>query len=1038
MSNLFYRNTRLLVLSVVMIVVAGMSSFFVLPRLEDPELTPRFAIVTTRFPGATAERVESLVTEKLEEELQEIDELKEVQSVSRAGSSTLVLELDDTVYQVAEVWSRIRDKLDDARNQFPAGVLKPDIDEITTKSYAVITALKWTQDDRPNYAILRRKTQQLEDRLRAVTGTEDVDVFGDPEEEIAVELRPAELAARGLTAADVARQLAASDAKVAAGQLRSTYGDFLLEVGGEFDSIDRIAQTPIQFGSEGQVVRLSDVADVRKGISQPPRSLSVVEGTDAIVLGALVDSKVRIDLWARDVDKILTQFESELPRGVELTRIYEQSKYVEARLGTLMGNLAVGGLAIVVVILLMMGWRSALIVSVALPLSTLMVLTGLRLLEVPLHQMSITGLILALGLLIDNAIVIVDEVQVRLRAGVTRAAAVSDSVRHLSIPLLGSTVTTALAFSPLALMPGPAGEFVGTIATSVILAIFSSLLLALTVIPALSALASQIEGRAQHWWQSGYTNDHMTAVYRAVLVQLFRRPWWGMALAVVLPVFGFIQARHLPEQFFPPADRNQIHVEIELPAHGSIQATKQLTIQAREQLLANSRVKRVSWFLGESAPSFYYNIVKRREFAANYAQGLIELDSAEDIGPLIHQLQKELDELLPEARVLVRQLEQGPPFDAPIEVRVFGPDLETLRELSQQVREVLAAIPDVVHTRDNATETLPKLVLQVDEEEARLVGLDNQMIAEQLDALLEGVVGGSILEETEQLPVRVRVAGSQRANLSSLASLDLVLPLSGERVPLGSLAKIQFVPDSAAIPRHNNQRLSQVQAFTTAGVLPSIVLAEFKDNLAASGFELPPGYRLEYGGESAKRNDAVGNLMSSVGVLMVMMVATLVLSFSSFRMAALIGVVAILSVGLGLGSLWLFGFSFGFMAIVGTMGLVGVAINDAIVVAAAIRDDEQARAGDPEAIADVVVRSTRHVLATTVTTIVGFLPLVLSGGGFWPPMAVAIAGGVTGATILALCFVPSAYVLVMCRRCTAITVKKSIPIVMEHRESLAV
>lgn len=1051
MSDLFYRYPRLMVLTIALILVGGMSSYYVLPRMEDPLLTERAAMVVTRFPGADAERVESLVTEKLEQTLQEIDEIKEMRSLSRSGISTVNIELRDDIYEVDSVWSRIRDKLDDARPALPAEALDPMFEQLDVKAYALITALTWSPMDgstenagqTPNYAILRRLAEQLDDNLLAISGTQEVDTFGDPEEEIVVEVDQSKLAALGLTVQSVSDQLRASDSKISAGRFRNR-DDLLLEVSGEFESLDRIGRVPISYGTEGRFVRLADVASIYKGVMQPPSSLALVHGKPAIALGALVRPSIRIDHWSSVADATLSDFRDSLPRGIELHTIFQQNDYVETRLAGLLGNLVLGGIAVVSVILVMMGWRSAIIVGTALPLSALMVLTGMRMLEIPIHQMSVTGLIVALGLLIDNAIVIVDEVNVRLREGSSPAHAVSRSVGHLALPLMGSTITTALAFAPIALMPGPAGEFVGSIAVSVILAIASSLILALTVVPAITAMSARpSEGgvddkhSAIHtaWWKDGVYLPRLLTIYHRGLRSMFARPAIGVAAGVAVPLVGFLQFSQLPEQFFPPADRDQFQIELELPSTTSVTETLETAIRMRRQLLQHDDVQEVSWFLGESAPSFYYNVIPRRRDTSSYAQAMVQLTRGQEPLSIIRRLQRELDQSFPESRVLVRQLEQGPPFDAPVEVRLFGPDLQVLRRLGDQVRVAMSDSANVVHTRADLTETVPKLTLSVDEDEARLAGLDHSEIANQLNSTLEGAVGGSILEETEELPVRVRVPNRQRAEVRSIASLELLGPMMSDTshngVPLSALASFSLEPQSASIPRFNQRRMNEIQAYVTAGVLPDTVLAEVREYLAQSSFELPAGYSMQLGGEAAKRDDAVGNLMVNVGILMVLMVATLVLSFSSFRMAGIIGIVAFLSAGLGIGALWLFGYPFGFMAIVGTMGLVGVAINDTIVVLAAIREDEQARQGVPAAVSKVVVRSTRHVVATSLTTIVGFLPLLLGGGGFWPPLAVSIAGGVGGATILALFFAPSIYILAMCRCCeTAQDVQPEWPVDM--------
>jgi multidrug efflux pump len=1020
MSDLFYRNRRLLVLAIVLIVVAGLSAFESLPRLEDPELVPRNAIVTTRFPGADTERVEALVTDLVEQELFDVEEIKILESTSRAGISIIQVELQDEVVNVDEIWSRIRDKLNDVEPELPTGAFVPELEDLEVRGYALITALTWQNDSPVNYAFLRRLAEGLEDEFRRIEGTENVELFGEPDEEITVEIDAPRLASMGLTVGDVSRQISQSDSKVSAGLMRnSTTGNVLIEVEGEMDSLDRIRRTPISFGRDGQFVGLSDVATIKKEIRQPASDLALVGGKPAVAIGVFVESDFRVDRWANVARDKIAGYAASLPKSVGLEVVFDQSRYTDARLDSLLENLGLGAVAVVVVLLLMMGWRSAFIVSMALPLSSLMVLSGMQLLGIPMHQMSITGLILALGLLIDNAIVMVDEVGEHLQRGMTPNESITRSVRHLAVPLLGSTLTTAFAFAPIALMSGSVGEFVGTIAVSVVLALFSSLFLAMTVIPALTGIISHIgqSSEQQAWWQVGLSSSWLASAYSAALDRVFARPTLGIALALAMPVGGFLSATQLIEQFFPPTGRDMFQVEIELPTYASLTQTQNAANRARDIMVASPQVRDVHWFMGKSAPSFYYNLVSDQKEAAYYTQGIVQLVSADDTVELIRQLQDELDEAFPEARVLVRQLEQGPPFDAPIELRLYGPNIDRLSELGNQARAALSSVPDVIHTDADLTESLPKLSIRVDEEEARLAGLNHESIARQFNATLEGAVGGSLLESTEELPIRVRMANSGRGNLVQIASLDLLSAASStdkqrKTIPATALGEVELVPERAVIARRNGRRVNVVRGYITAGVLPGKVLADYRKQLETGALNLPTGYEMEFGGEFAERNKAVGSLSASLGILGVVMAATLVLSFGSFRLAGIIALVAAMSGGLGFGSLWLFGYPFGFMAIVGTMGLVGVAINDSIVVLAALREDKLARAGDRVATREVVVRSSRHVLATTFTTIAGFLPLILEGGGFWPPLAITIAGGVTGATLLALVFVPSAYLIV--------------------------
>lgn len=1020
MLDLLYRNPRLLILSVGIIIVAGLSSYQALPRLEDPHLLSRWAKVTVLFPGAGAERSEELVTKKLEDAIREVPEISEIVSQSRSGVTTLILELGDDVHDVDEVWSRVRNKIGDAQDEFPYGVLEPDFEVIDSGSFALMVALCWTQDSEPNYATLRRLAKDFEDVLRGVRGTSKVRVVGDPNEEILVEIEAEKLATLGLTARDVAEQIRASDAKVSAGVFRSGKTNVVLQIESELDSLERIARIPIQCVADGRFVQVGDIAQIRKGITEPVSDLAIVSGQPAIVLAVRMSPDLRIDRWTEAARAALSQAELQLPHEVRLHTVFEQNHYVQKRLVGLYRNLAFGAGAVTLVMLLMMGWRSSLIVAgLALPLTVLMVVAGLKFMGIPIHQMSVSGLILALGLLIDNAIIAVDAVRENLRSGHSPQRAVVLSVRHLAIPLFGSTLTTALAFAPLALLPGSIGEFVGAIAVSVILAIFASLLLSLTVIPTVTAMSSSRKGGdSNSWWNHGVSLPRLTAWYRRTLDGVVARPVYGILLGAALPVSGFLVAGTLAEQFFPPEDRDQFQIEVHLAPQSSVSQTVGTVKQAREFLLDYDEVRSVDWFVGRSAPSFFYNLLARQEHAAPYAQAIVRTASAAS-PELLRRVQADLDGKFPGARTLVKQLEQGPPFDAPVEVRIFGPDIERLRDAGEQVRQILAKIPEVTHTSADLSETKPRLALVVDEEQARLAGLNHATISHQLDTALEGAVGGSVVDATEELPIRVRVSNRERADLGRIASLDLVsqVPNAERRqafVPLTALTSIDLVPELAIIPRRDGRRVNEVKAYIQAGVLPDVVLDQLKQSLAE--FELPPGYSLSFGGEAAERNHAVANLMTNVAPLLVLMISSLVLSFKSFRMAAIIGVVGVLSIGLGFGTLWLFQYSFGFMAIIGTMGLVGLAINDSIVVLAALQADTNARQGDARSVREVIVRSTRHVLSTSLTTMAGFTPLVLWGGQLWPPLAITIAAGVAGATLLALYFVPAAYLLVCTTR----------------------
>jgi multidrug efflux pump subunit AcrB len=1035
LSAMFYKDLRLTALTLLLIAASGISSFFVLTRREDPMLTPRVAQVSTIFPGANAERVEALVTEKIERKLRDVPEIKQLMSNSRAGASFITIELMDEVRDPARIWPRVRGKVEDSISLLPKGALRPEFDEVEMSAYAWIGGLTWTDSSQPSYAVLRRLALELKDQLLTVEGTKRIDLYGDPKEEVLVELDATQMAATGITPAMIARRLSEADVKSSAGMLRSDSGETVVQFNNQFDSLEDIADAEIDTATPGHSLRLKDIATLSRGTPEPALDKALLDGRPAVFVGVFLRNDYRIDRWTQAIAPVLQSFSQSLPPSVKLELLMEQNGYVSQRMNSLASNMLMGIAAVTVATFLLMGWRSSLLVTATLPVASLMVLTGMRILDIPIHQMSVTGLIIALGMLIDNAIIAADEVEISLRRGFSAADAALDMVARLFAPLVASTLTTVFAFAPIALMEGPSGEFVGSIALTVIMAVTCSLFLSLTILPAMAAwLQDRVahgtyQGERFHFfrqlWRHGIAIDWLTEAYRRSLRFIVAYPISGIALGLALPVAGFVAATQLPEQFFPPSDRDQFHIEIEMDSQASMAQTQKLVKRLDQRLKTEDRVRQSAWFFGNSVPSFYYNVITRVKNTPNYAHGVINLNGNHQIGDLIRRLQVELDHEFPEARVLVRQLEQGPPFDAPVELRIFGPDIDRLAVLGEQVRLIGSELPNVIHTKSTLSSSRPMAHIKVNAGQAGWAGLTEQEISDQLFSRLEGLQAGTIIEETEELPVRVRLAGQHNVSLDTLRESGLIAspgltnaatarsdggsgPVLTSLVPVSSVAEIDLSPQRAIVPRYGGVRMDEIKFYLTAGTLPATVLKQLQQAMDAQGFSLPSGYRLDLGGEAKERNSAVSRLMANVSILLVGMVASMAIALGSFRLTGLISLVAFLSVGLGMGALWCFGFSFGFMAIIGTMGLVGVAVNDSIVVASSLKANPMARQGDQEAMVETIIEVTRHVLATTVTTVAGFLPLMLGGGAFWPPLAVTIGAGVLGATLIALVFVPSA------------------------------
>lgn len=1011
-TNLFYRNPRLTALALLFICVMGSMAYLGLARQEDPTMTERWAGIHTFMPGATAERVESLVSEPIETILREIPEIKKLESTSKAGFSTIGVELYDTVAaeRVDAVWSEVRDKLGDISPKLPTGASEPELVARKPLASTIILAFHWADESPMQISIMSRLAESLRIQLANVSGTETAETWGEAQEELLVALDPYRLAESGVTVEQVAMQISAADTKVASGRLLGSSSNLLVEVDAELDSQERIGGIPLALDSEGAVLRVSDLGVVTKHFVDPPVSRALHGTRPVVMVNAKMQANLQIEDWTSRARIVTDKFRADLPPQIELREVYAQIDYTSERMNSLGMNLVAALVIVILVLIWFMGARSALTVGIALPLSGAMVLSGMQFMEIPLHQMSVTGLIISLGLLIDNAIVVVEEFKLRLRRGDQVADAVGHAVRHLVIPLGASTATTVFAFMPIALAPGGVGDFTGTIGVSVALAVASSFLLAMTVVP---AIAGFIQARwpvssDNGFWHSGYSNPELTRRYRSLLMWILERPVRGVAIACVLPFIGFALAPTLTNQFFPPVDRNQFQVQLELPGHYSIQETEASIAVADRILRQNPDVTDTYWSIGKSTPRVYYNVISLNEQVTSFAGAWVNTTSADATQRILPELQSLLTEALPGAQVLALPFEQGPPTAAPVEMRITGHDIEVLRERGDELRRIMSGVPGVTYTNATLSSIEPKLSFVPNENVAANAGLSTGDVARRLNAALSGIPAGTVQEANTELAVRVRLHDSYRSDVADLATMPLVTS-AGKSVPLDQLGIWKMVPTAASIDRHQGQRVNTVSGYLVPFTLPSGVLREYRQRIEEEGFTLPAGYELQIGGEAEESGAAMGTILSIFAFFALAMMIVVILSLNSFGQALLIGAVAMLSFGLALFGVRLFSYPFGYMALIGSLGMMGLAINGAIIVLSALKADSRACSGDRNATADVVVDATRHIVSTTATTIGGFVPLIIAGGTFWPPLATSIAGGVVGSAIIALLMVPAVF-----------------------------
>ena len=882
-ANLFYTNPRVSALLVLFIVVLGGAAFQGLARQEDPKMAERYAGVITFLPGATALRMETLISEPIETALREIPEIKELTSSSKAGQSVVGVELYESVAssETDNVWSEVRDILGDTVPILPPGTIEPELEIRQPIASTIIVALSWQHPSEPQMGILSRIAETLRINLANTQGTEIAETWGEAEEEIRVGLDPYKLVASGMSAGRVASAIARADTKIPAGRLRSGSSDMLVEVQADLKSTERIARIPLAVSANNQTLRVSDIASVSKTTLDPPRSLAFHGSERVIFVNAKMQPGLQIETWTKNALATVNKLEASLPDGIALDVVYLQNTYTGDRMVSLGTNLVFALILVLLLLIWMMGLRSALTVGIALPLSGAMVLVGMMYLQIPLHQMSVTGLIISLGLLIDNAIVVVEDYKLKRKRGAQISTAIEQSIQHLWVPLGASTATTVFAFMPIALAPGGVGDFTGTLGVTVALSVASSFLLAMTVIP---AFAGYLENRwpsrgGGRWWQQGFSNPSLAAAYRRTLQVAISRPIIGIGAALIMPFIGFALAPTLTNQFFPAVDRNQFQVQIALPSQASIWETRDSVVRADEVLRSYPNVTDTFWTIGEGAPRVYYNVVSLNERVPSFASGWVNTTSAVDTEKVLKTLQDDLSRALPEAEVLAIPFEQGPPTNAPIELRIIGPDLNVLGREAQTLRALVSALPKVTFVRATLSTAEPKLAFAPRENAAAAGGLSTGELAQNINALLSGQAAGTVVEGNRQIPVRVQLADRYRNDMADLTTLPM-LANNRDGIPLQELGEWQLQPTASAIDRRQGERLSTVQAFLQPFTLPDTVMQDIRATLAEKGYQPPPGYRLSVGGVAEESAESMGNIVSVFVFFALAMTAVVILSLN--------------------------------------------------------------------------------------------------------------------------------------------------------------
>ena len=906
------------------------------------------------------------------------------------------------------MWSEVQDKLDQSLFDLPEG-LKPQLIRSSGPPTTLLYSLTWAGEGEVPLILLSRIAEDLRQSMAYVAGSDRSAVFGSADEEVLVEVDNAKLSALGLTFQEVAQSLSSLDTKKPIGQISNNGQEFLVKSKENLTNLSEVSNLPIKVLNEYEIIRLGDIANLSKNPRDPPEELTVFNGQRAVLVEIRGAFSQRVDLYVDSIESMVDEFKEQLPSEIVLEKIYDESYYFKEKFNNLYGSILFATLIVIGISYFLLGFKSAIIVGSIIPLTIFLVLFGCKLLGLPLHQTSMTGIIIALGLLIDNAIIVVEDYKYRRSLGNSRESASYETFHHLWIPLSAATATTALSFFPIAAGQGPSAEFVGGMAKTVILSITASLFLALYVVPLLLNYINQIKFLDKEIFSgSGYSNQKLLKRYRAVLTWAYAVPKRGIIIAMILPMLGFLSFPFLKADFFPALDRNMFKVLIELPQNSNVNSSEKAVLKLRESILESGIVIDDFWFIGRKLPRILYNVIGGDSGLGdnNVAQGVYIASSYVEMIKKLPDLAKRLNSENPDLKIIIDKFDSGPPVDAAVEYSIDGPDLSVLRALGKKLELILRQAPDVYLTKSELSGGSANLEFKFNESDLAMNSISGEFFINELAIASEGMKVGTMIDGNKEIPIKLR--GS--SNNSILSTQFLSAPSTSGFDYSSNYGEFEVTNQANFISRDAGKRQNQVAAWIWTGLLPSETEKFLKEKIIKFESELPPGYILEIGGEADARGKSQSNIFSSAILFFVLIVIALVSALNSFRQATLILSVAMWCTGLAFLGLTLGQASFGFMGLVGAIGLAGLSINDSIVVLSHIKEANANSPINKDDLVEVIIRSTRHVVTTSATTIGGFIPLLVTSI-FFEPLAWAMAGGVIGSTIIAIFYIPACYVI---------------------------
>jgi multidrug efflux pump subunit AcrB len=992
--TLLLSRRRLILTMPVLLALTGVLAWETMPRQEDPRLPERWAFLTVPFPGAPVEDVERLVLDPIEKALAEIDEIVRIESTVRVGVAISEIELAGDINEPDRTWDRVRRVLERTRNDLPKGVGPFDLNDDVVTPESIVLAVTGDTD----LLDLTEIAERLKRDLLADPDVKRIRIVGDPGEQVVVQLDDAVARRVALNHRTLAVQLANRNTDQPTGSLRISDKAVSLRLPTEFRSIAEIEDTPLLL-STGASVPLQSVAHVRRLPQEPPVGAMRFNGVASIGLAISPKKSIDIVRFGESIRARVDRLRKDLP-NLSINEAMFQPDRVAARISHLGRTLAMGIAIVAAVLFATMGIRMGFVVITIIPLTTLSSLAIYAASGGILHQLSIAALVISLGLVVDNAIVVAENVKRQIDQGIEAGAAARQSVRELVIPLAAATGTTLAAFVPMYLSKGNTADFVRAIPIVVMMSLTVSYLFAMLVTPVLS----QILLRRSETRRSWFTID-LSGRLAGASVKHPRLILLAGGIAIILCV---VSASRVEQQLFPAAHRNQTIVTLELPESAHISASDCAASQLEKALLEIDYVRSVTTFVGHAAPLFYYNI-NRHPRSSHFAQLVVSTMDYPSLAPVISFIREVVGREIPEATLSVRKLEQGTPVDAPIEIRLYGQTLSALQTAAETVLASLRDIPGTVDVHHDLGLGTPVLNFQINDAVAARYDISRRDIALALLSRSNGFAVGQYRAGMNPVPVVIRSSEGEEFPVSQLAAIDIPSG-SGMPVPLAQLGRLGIEWKPGAIHHRNRRLMTTVASHLEEGVTSDSILRQFRRG--SHHLNLPEGTEIEFGGEAEGSRSANVELFRYVPVGILLLFFCLLAEFNSFRRMGIILITAPLAAVGIIPGLILSGQPFGFMSTLGVLALVGIVVNNAIVLLDVVERLRGEGATIDQALIGAVRLRIRSILLTTITTIAGLLPLALSGTELWPPMAWAMISGLSASTLLTLMVVPALYRLV--------------------------